>query len=141
MELSNNKKGFTLVEIVIVLAIAALILAAILFAVQGAQQSRRDSARRDSGGQIGALMEEYAGNHNGTYPDANDDLDDQIAARTQSPTGTPYNLLGFNSSGVGGCPTTEANEDDVILGVGGAGNRQWQVCVGLESGDWFRANN
>lgn len=136
MNIKKDNKGFTLVEIVIVLAIAALILAAILFAVRGAQQSRRDSARRDAGGQIGALMEEYAGNHNGTYPTANADVSAAIAGRTESPlTGNDYTLDSFTNS-VGTCPAVAT--DHVALAVN---NRTWQVCVGLESGDVFRASN
>lgn len=136
MNIKKESKGFTLVEVVIVLAIAALILAAILFAIQGAQQSRRDAARRDAGGQIGALMEEYAGNHNGTYPTTNAQMSNQIAQRTESPSGGEFTLGTFG--GVGGCPATPATVDQVVLGTAG---RQWQVCVGLESRDWFRANN
>ena len=137
MNIKQNQKGFTLVEIVIVLAIAALILAAILFAVQGAQQSRRDAARRDAGGQIGALMEEYAGNHNGTYPSSNAQMSAQIAQRTNTPEGGEYTFGAF-SAGVAGCPAGAAPLNQVNLSVSG---RQWQVCVGLESQDWFRANN
>lgn len=46
MKLRKSQRGFTLVEIVIVLAIGALILAGVLIAVLGAQQSRRDDQRK-----------------------------------------------------------------------------------------------
>lgn len=138
----KNKKGFTLVEIVIVLAIAALILAAILIAVAGAQQSRRDSARRDAAGAIGALLEESAGNNNGNYPDnggiAAADFVTIAQDRTQDP-GAPdadeeYNIT-FDA-----CPGgADATADDVHIEF--TGTRQWTVCMGLESGDWFTATN
>lgn len=141
MNIKQNQKGFTLVEIVIVLAIAALILAAILFAVQGAQQSRRDSARRDSGGQMGALIEEYAGNHNGTYPTTAAEytlLQGQINSRTQPPDGNAWAYEAAIGGDVSSCGNAAAGTNAVAIDVSG---RQWQVCVGLESGDWFRANN
>lgn len=138
MNIKQNQKGFTLVEIVIVLAIAALILAAILIAVQGAQQSRRDAARRDAGGQIGALVEEYAGNHNGDYPTTHDEMATQIASRTQAPGGGEFDVpTGAVGTNVLTCDGTHA-DDAVFIDVSG---RDWQVCVGLESGDWFRASN
>jgi prepilin-type N-terminal cleavage/methylation domain-containing protein len=45
--LALKKKGFTLIEIVIVLAIAALILVIVFLAVGGAQRSQRDTASQD----------------------------------------------------------------------------------------------
>ena len=45
-KLSN--KGFTLIEIVIVLAIAALIMVIVFLAVQGAQRSQRDTATKNN---------------------------------------------------------------------------------------------
>ncbi|TAK89024.1 type II secretion system protein [Patescibacteria group bacterium] len=63
-----NKQGFTLIEIVIVLAIAALVLAGILIAVGGAQQSRRDEERRAAVGRFVSQLEQSAANANGNYP-------------------------------------------------------------------------
>jgi prepilin-type N-terminal cleavage/methylation domain-containing protein len=64
----KNKKGFTLIELVIVLAIAALIIAAILFAVGGAQESRRNTQRKNDLGTIASYLEQYASNNQGAYP-------------------------------------------------------------------------
>jgi prepilin-type N-terminal cleavage/methylation domain-containing protein len=65
-----KKSGFTLIEIVIVLAIAALIMVIVFVAVQGAQRSRRDTTARNSASQALAAMEQYASNNSGTYPTA-----------------------------------------------------------------------
>jgi type IV pilus assembly protein PilA len=64
----KNKRGFTLIEIVIVLAIASLIILVVLQAVTAAQRSQRDSARKQEAGRISALMEQFASNNGGTYP-------------------------------------------------------------------------
>lgn len=142
MELSNNKKGFTLVEIVIVLAIAALILAAILLAVNGAQQSRRDSARRDAAGQIGSLLEESAGNHNGIYPGQAGGITTgafttQFQGRTDNPGGNPADFNPTYAAAIGACPTGIAAGNVTIQ----IQDRRWQVAMGLESGDVFCADN
>lgn len=142
MNIKKENKGFTLVEIVIVLAIAALILAAILIAVNGAQQSRRDAARRDAGGQIGSLLEESAGNHDGNYPGQAGGISTaafttQFQARTENPGGDPVEFQPTYAAAVGACPTgIEAG--DVTIQIEG---RNWQVAMGLESGDVFCANN
>lgn len=63
-----NKKGFTLIEIVIVLAIAALIMVIVFLAIAGAQRARRDTAMKDAAAKLLAASEQYAGNTNGQYP-------------------------------------------------------------------------
>ncbi len=68
MSIMKSKKGFTLIEIVIVLAIAALILAAVLIAVSGAQKSRRDTARKNDIAKILSYVEQSASNNSGNYP-------------------------------------------------------------------------
>ena len=66
--LLKKEKGFTLIEIVLVLAIAGLLLVIVFLAVSGAQKSRRDSQRKSDLSRIAAQLESYAGNNNGCYP-------------------------------------------------------------------------
>jgi prepilin-type N-terminal cleavage/methylation domain-containing protein len=66
-----KRRGFTLIEIVIVLAIAALIMIIVFAAVQGAQRSRRDAERRRALDSIAGQIENYASNNNGKYPMSN----------------------------------------------------------------------
>ena len=61
-----KKSGFTLIEIVIVLAIAALIIVIVFVAVQGAQRSRRDTARRAAASRVLASLTQCAGDNSGT---------------------------------------------------------------------------
>ena len=62
------KKGFTLIEIVIVLAIAALIMVVVFLAVQGAQRSQRDNTRKDVAARVLASATAFQGNNNGIAP-------------------------------------------------------------------------
>lgn len=66
--LGKREEGFTLIEIVIVLAIAAGIMVIVFVAVSGAQAARRDTARKADVSRIRAAMEQYAGNNAGAYP-------------------------------------------------------------------------
>jgi len=66
--LLKKEKGFTLIEIVLVLAIAGLLLVIVFLAVSGAQKSRRDSQRKNDLSRIAAQLESFAGNYNGCYP-------------------------------------------------------------------------
>ena len=61
-------KGFTLIEVVIVLAVGALIILVVLQAVTSAQRNQRDSARRSEAARISAALESRAANNNGVYP-------------------------------------------------------------------------
>ncbi len=64
----KSKQGFTLIEIVLVMAIAALILVIIFLALQGAQRSRRDQQRRTDNARVLAQFEQYAASNSGNYP-------------------------------------------------------------------------
>jgi prepilin-type N-terminal cleavage/methylation domain-containing protein len=68
--LLKKEKGFTLIEIVLVLAIAGLLLVIVFLAVSGAQKSRRDTQRKNDLSRIAAQLESYASNQNGIYPTA-----------------------------------------------------------------------
>lgn len=65
-----RRKGFTLIEIVIVLAIAALIMVIVFVAVQGANRARRDTSRKNDANTVLAQAEQWASNNNGDYPAA-----------------------------------------------------------------------
>ncbi|HMS92553.1 MAG TPA: type II secretion system protein [Candidatus Saccharibacteria bacterium] len=65
-KLSN--KGFTLIEVVIVLAIASLIMVIVFLAVQGANRAQRDTARKNQANQILAAAQQFAANNSGKFP-------------------------------------------------------------------------
>lgn len=64
----GSRSGFTLIEVVLVLAIAGLIFVIVFLAVGAAQRARRDSARKDLAGKYTAAVEQYSSNNNGTLP-------------------------------------------------------------------------
>lgn len=74
------KKGFTLVEVVIVLAIAALIMVVVFFAVTGAQRSQRNQTRKDVANRVKAAMVTARGNTNGAALGTGSTLDGYVPA-------------------------------------------------------------
>ncbi len=71
--LLNKQEGFTLIEVVLVLAIAGLIMVIVFLALSGAQKSRRDTARKSDANRLLAAIESCAGNNNGAYTSCSPD--------------------------------------------------------------------
>ena len=66
--LNRTYKGFTIIEVMIVLAIAGLIMVIVFFAIPQLQRNQRDNTRQSVATRFGAEMETYAGNNQGVYP-------------------------------------------------------------------------
>ncbi len=64
----NKVKGFTLIEVVLVLAVGSLIFGMAFIAYGQASANRRDSQRRADLGKIAGELENYAADNNGNYP-------------------------------------------------------------------------
>lgn len=61
-------KGFTLIEVVLVLAIGGLIFLLAFLAFQQVSRNRRDTQRRSDVKRMVGYIEEFAANNNGAYP-------------------------------------------------------------------------
>ena len=64
----NSNKGFTIIEVLIVLAIAGLILAIVFLAVPQLQRNSRDNQRQNVGTRLAAELNTYSGNNQGSFP-------------------------------------------------------------------------
>jgi len=64
----RKQKGFTIIEVVLVLAIAGLIFLIVFLALPQLQKSRRDTQRRNDAGRIISGLESYASSNDGSYP-------------------------------------------------------------------------
>lgn len=68
-KLKNQKeKGFTIIEVMIVLAIAGLIMLVVLVVVPQLQRNSRDSRREALLSRFKSELETYAGSNSGKYP-------------------------------------------------------------------------
>lgn len=63
------KKGFTIIEVVLVLAIAGLIFAVVFAAFPRVQRSRRDSERKNDLASIAGELEFFQSSNRGSYPE------------------------------------------------------------------------
>lgn len=68
--LQNRNKGFTIVEVMIVLAIAGLIILIVFLAVPALQRSSRNTQARNAAAAVLAVVNEYTANNGGTFPTA-----------------------------------------------------------------------
>lgn len=62
--MKTNKRGFTIIEVVLVLAIAGLIFLAVFIALPALQRSQRNTRRRQDLSRIASAVTEYQGANN-----------------------------------------------------------------------------
>lgn len=72
-KLTKQQKGFTIIEVLIVLAIAGLILLIVFLAVPALQRNSRNTQRKDDVAKIIGAVNEWQNNHNGTLPTSSND--------------------------------------------------------------------
>ena len=66
MTKKDNKKGFTIIEVVLVLAIAGLIFAMVFIALPALQRSQRDQSRKNDASTVAAAINNWnSANRNG----------------------------------------------------------------------------
>ncbi|HEX4774340.1 MAG TPA: prepilin-type N-terminal cleavage/methylation domain-containing protein [Candidatus Saccharimonadales bacterium] len=64
----GDAKGFTIIEVMIVLAIAGLILLIVFLAVPALQRSSRNTNRKSDAGRLASSISNFVSNNNGTAP-------------------------------------------------------------------------
>lgn len=66
--LRKKTKGFTIIEVLIVLAIAGLIMSIVFIAVPQLQRNARDNRRQAMANNLSTELGSFAANNQGTYP-------------------------------------------------------------------------
>ncbi len=108
MNLTPKKQnGFTLIEIVIVLAIAALIMVIVFLAVAGAQRSQRDNTNKAAAGQALAQAENFLANSGGQFPSTA--MPSSYLSGIKTTTGNPTSVA------PGGSATATASGQVVVI--------------------------
>src|SRR6266550_371323 len=64
----KREQGFTIIEVLIVLAVAALILLIVFLAVPALQRNSRNNSTRQESADILAAVNDYVANNNGSLP-------------------------------------------------------------------------
>lgn len=66
----NKNEGFTIIEVLIVLAIAGMIMLVVFLAVPALQRNSRNTQRKSDVSALMGAIQEYMGNNNGALPTA-----------------------------------------------------------------------
>ena len=81
---TNSKKGFTIIEVVLVLAIAGLIFLMVFIALPALQRSQRDTQRRDDMARLSTAINQFQTNNNGKLPNQVSGVTDDTATAGSS---------------------------------------------------------
>ena len=73
-----KQKGFTIIEVVLVLAIAALIFLMVFIALPALQRNQRDTARKTVSSKVASAIQTYQSNKRGIQPTKGNDLNGYI---------------------------------------------------------------
>ena len=123
----NSKQGFTIIEVVLVLAIAGLIFLMVFIALPALQRSQRDTQRRDDYGMLSAAITSYSASNGGKLTNLYGtsacktlDASKYINETGNDPDGIPYILKGCSMtqfSGTAGNYVPNAQEVFVVIGA------------------------
>ena len=159
----KDKKGFTIIEVVLVLAIAGLIFMMVFIALPALQKSQKDTQRKNDLSRAQTAVVQYASNNRGSLPTnwgtfetqylaaQGDSFIDPLGASSSAPTETMYV---FKADALGSELTGPFNSDhqNVIYytvgytcGEGGkvekSGTRKVALRMYLEGGGVTCQNN
>lgn len=152
----STLRGFTIIEVVLVLAIAGLIFLMVFIALPALQRNQRDTQRRQDYSALASQITTYTTNNNGSLPADNANLpaDKYLNAKGEDPRGVHYEIVVTSSVPSapsitnedtevkvyvvkkavcdGGTPTTAKNK--------GASSRSFAIYAPTESGTYCQSN-
>ena len=148
MNVQNKEKGFTIIEVVLVLAIAGLIFLMVFIALPALQRSQRDTQRKNDMNRVQTAVNSYQSNNRGALPTFNAAFITTYLTTGgdtfEDPNGTPYTF--------GAAQTTFVPSDRRITATTGAicngealttgqGTRKVALQMKLEGGGIACVNN
>lgn len=160
--IGQQKNGFTIIEVVLVLAIAGLIFLIVFPAVPALQRSQRDTQRKQDVSRMMSQLQAYASNKNGNYPptatvnstfkDGYMVKDGQSFSDPSKDSSTPYAINGIGYPGNTYTGPADLGNIDYIVGAkcddSGAkvltqssGNRNVAAVIKVEQGDAYCQDN
>ena len=106
MKRIENNKGFTIIEVVLVLAIAGLIFLMVFIALPALQAGQRDTARKADVSSVAAAVNSYSSNNRGAFPPNSDALKTQVAGSVSGNTADI--IIGTTPTGIVTAKDSEA---------------------------------
>ena len=153
MNIRNKLKGFTIIEVVLVLAIASLIFLMVFIALPALQKSQRDTSRKSEVGVVVAAITSYSSDNRGSLPNANATFAGYINGTFTAGTGITLKsatvvkdaALPANATTTTAADVSGMDVDTMVIvpkavcdtgkQVKKGNNRQAAVLIGLEAGD------
>jgi prepilin-type N-terminal cleavage/methylation domain-containing protein len=119
--LKTKQKGFTIIEVMIVLAIAGLILLIVFLAVPALQRAQRNTGRKEDAGRLVTAFQDFISNSSGNLPGQENGAFNATQAKTDcssiiSDAGTLNQYTNLN------CGTTLGPNQMVIIDPSSSGN-------------------
>jgi prepilin-type N-terminal cleavage/methylation domain-containing protein len=161
MKTMQKEKGFTIIEVVLVLAIAGLIFLIVFLAVPALQRGQRDQQRKQDVGRIISSVQSWKSNHRGLNPAPADLVGPATpggfytnlanGASFEDPSGGAYTFV-TTYTGAAGALNDNTKNGELLYAIGktcnASGNafangnpRTFAVLMKLESGDSYCQSN
>lgn len=152
---TKSKSGFTIIEVVLVLAIAGLIFLIVFLAVPALQRSQRDTQRKSDLSRYATSVSNYQSNNRGNVPTTQAQVDSVITRYIKvnndqfaDPGGSDYvaTLSTVTATGAANVPAntvyyytsaTCAGEDAIVA----TGTRKVAMRIDLEGGGSYCQSN
>ena len=99
----QNKKGFTIIEVVLVLAIGGLIFLMVFIALPALQRSQRNTQREDDLSRVLTAVNDYQTNNSGKTPFEDGGVNARFIERYVDPGGTTWNVNAESGEEVTAC--------------------------------------
>lgn len=155
---TKSKKGFTIIEVVLVLAIAGLIFLMVFIALPALQRGQRDTQRRDDMARALSQVSQYQANNGGKIPDDSTKMNNFFknylkwadGGEFNDPdSGTKYTLKFVSCTSDSCSPTSKVGtvnymyhaKCDGETPVYDAGNRKMAIVTKLEGSGTYCSNN
>ncbi len=141
-QLKTKQQGFTIIEVLIVLAIVGLIILIVFLAVPALQRNSRNTQRKTDVGNIAAAMNEFIANHQGQVPADQAEFESDVVpnAKTslytvaemtyENPSVTPISLDVDNLVIATNARCDPANDGNIVAG----GTRNFVALYSIENG-------
>lgn len=115
-KLQRDEKGFTIIEVLIVLAIAGLIMLIVFLAVPALQRNQRNNARNNEASRVATAINECLSNRNGQAASCDTAAEISITPATDFQQFTAVNTVGSNGTPGTTAPTSSTTAVGVWFG-------------------------
>lgn len=148
---TKSKSGFTIIEVVLVLAIAGLIFLIVFLALPALQKSQRDTARKNDVGRLISAIQSYQSNNSGKLPadlggtGTTDIMGSNYLGNFADPSAGTY-VFAATTNPSTAAPTTPTTgqinyADSKNCDNTGGGSRKVAVVITLEGGGTYCQTN